>query len=119
MTRRVTVHLDEFGQRSLERLVEEGRGSPATAFRTAALYYLAQKDGGRPSWRTPRFRPSSQRTPGLRVVFDDDTWDALEQEADRQGVATQDLAVHALLYFLGDFEKGAISDALRDSLDRD
>jgi hypothetical protein len=120
MTRRVTVHLDKFGQRSLERLVEGGGGTSATAFRTAALYYLAQRgDGARPSWRAPRFRQSPQRPPGLRVVFDDDTWDALDEEADRQGVPTEELAVHALIYFLADFDRGAVADALRDSLHGD
>ena len=117
MTRRVTVHLDEFGQKSLKRLVDREKGSPAMAFRTAALYYLADRDAGRPAWRAPRFRTSAAATPGLRVVFDDETWEALDDEADRQGVKTQDLAVHALLYFLADFERGAISDQLRDVLD--
>jgi hypothetical protein len=111
------VHLDEFGQKSLEKLVERGKGSAATAFRTAAIYYLADRDAQRPAWRAPRFRTSTVPTPGLRVVFDDETWEALEEEAQRQGIKTQDLAVHALLYFLADFERGAISDVLRHALD--
>ena len=117
MTRNVTLHLDEFGQQSLDRLTKEGEGSPAAAFRTAALYYLADRDSGRPAWRAPRFRstkgPSGQ---GLRVVFDDDTWAALAEEADRQNVETEELAVHALLYFLADFDSGRISDILEKAL---
>jgi hypothetical protein len=120
MTRNVTLHLDEFGQQSLDRLVSEGEGSPAAAFRTAALYYLADRDSGRAAWRAPRFRSTkSPSGKGLRVVFDDDTWDALQEEADRQSVGTEELAVHALLYFLADFDSGRISDILERALEED
>jgi hypothetical protein len=121
MTRNVTLYLDAFGQRSLDRLVHEGEGSPAAAFRTAALYYLADRDAGRPAWRVPRFR-SSSKTPsgqGLGVVFDDETWAALEEEAARQNVETAELAVHALLYFLADFDSGRLTEIIEKTLDED
>ena len=120
MTRNVTLHLDEFGQESLDRLMHEGDGSPTAAFRSAALYYLADRDSGRPAWRAPRFR--SQKEPsgqGLRVVFDDDTWAALQEEAGRQNVGTEELAVHALLYFLADFDSGRLGDILEKALKHD
>jgi hypothetical protein len=118
MTRNVTLHLDEFGQQSLDRLMHEGEGSPAAAFRTAALYYLADRGSGRAAWRAPRFRSTDTPTgEGLRVVFDDDTWAALGEEADRQNVGTEELAVHALLYFLSDFDSGRISDILEKALE--
>ena len=117
MTRNVTLHLDEFGQQSLDRLTKEGEGSPAAAFRTAALYYLADRESGRPAWRAPRFRSTKPSGQGLRVVFDDDTWAALAEEADRQNVETEELAVHALLYFLADFDSGLISDILEQALE--
>ena len=119
MTRNVTLHLDEFGQQSLDRLTKEGEGSPAAAFRTAALYYLADRDSGRAAWRAPRFRSRTPSGQGLRVVFDDETWDALGEEADRQNVETEELAVHALLYFLADFDSGRISDILEQALGDD
>jgi len=119
MTRNVTLHLDEFGQQSLDRLTQEGEGSPAAAFRTAALYYLADRDSGRAAWRAPRFRSRTSSGEGLRVVFDDDTWAALAEEADRQNVETEELAVHALLYFLADFDSGRISDILEKALEED
>jgi len=119
MTRNVTLHLDEFGQQSLDRLTKEGEGSPAAAFRTAALYYLADRESGRPAWRAPRFRSRSPSGGGLRVNFDDQTWEALSEEAARQNVEAEELAVHALLYFLADFESGRISDILEKALDED
>ena len=119
MTRNVTLHLDEFGQQSLDRLTHEGEGSPAAAFRTAALYYLADRESGRPAWRAPRFRSKTPSGDGLRIVLDDDTWDALAEEADRQGVGTEELTVHALLYFLADIDSGRIGDILEKALDED
>ena len=117
MTRNVTLHLDEFGQQSLDRLAEHGEGQPDGAFRTAALYYLADADAGRPAWRAPRFRSAKDSSQGLRVGFDDETWTALAQEASRQGVDTSDLAVHALLYFLADLESGRLAELLGHALD--
>ena len=95
MTRNVTLHLDEFGQQSLDRLMHEGEGSPAAAFRTAALYYLADRDSGRAAWRAPRFRSRTPSGEGLRVVFDDDTWASLGADAERESGGTGELAGHA------------------------
>ena len=117
MTRNVTLHLDTFGQESLDRLMHEGEGSPASAFRTAALYYLADRDSGRPAWRAPRFQSKRPSGEGLRVVFDDDTWAALGDEAGRQNVETAELAVHALLYFLADLDSGRLAEILEKTLE--
>jgi hypothetical protein len=119
MTRNVTLHLDEFGQASLDRLMHEGEGSPQAAFRTAALYYLADRDSGRRAWRAPPFRSKQPEGDGLQVVFDDETWTALEEEARRQNVDTSALTVHALLYFLADMDSGRLADILERALDDD
>jgi hypothetical protein len=116
MTRRVTLHLDEFGQQSLDRLTDGAERSPASAFKTAAMYYLADRDAGRAGWRAPRFRTGGATSPGLRIAFDDETWSALDAEATRQQVETADLAVHALLYFLADFDTGRVAKLLEDVL---
>jgi hypothetical protein len=117
MARNVTLHLDEFGQRSLDRIVQEGKGSPSAALRAAAVYYLSDRDADRPASRAPRFRQAHASSPGLRIAFDDSTWAALEEEAGRQGVNAEALAVHALLYFLADFDSGRLAELLDDVLD--
>jgi hypothetical protein len=116
MTRNVKLRLDEFGQQSLDRFVARGEGTPAGALRTAALYYFADRDAQRLAWRAPRFRMRSAVDPGIKVAFDDDTWAALEEEARRQGVEPEDLAVHALLYFLADLDSGRMAHLLEDAL---
>jgi hypothetical protein len=117
MTRTVKLHLDEFGQQSLDRLIARGDGTPDSALRTAALYYLGDRDAQRAAWRAPRFRSRSAPDPGLRVAFDDETWTAIEEEARRQGVEPADLAVHALLYFLADLDSGRLAGLLEDLMD--
>jgi len=119
MTRKVTLHLDEFGQESLDRLTDGSDGSPAAAFKTAALYYLADRPSGRAGWKAPRFLSRAASRPGIRVAFDDETWSSLAVEAERQHVEPSELAVHALLYFLADLDSGRVAQALRDVLDRE
>ena len=117
MTRNVTLHLDAFGQESLDRLMQDGEGSPASAFRTAVLYYLADRDAGRPAWRAPRFQSKRPSGEGLRIVFDDETWAALGEEAARQNLETEELAVHALLYFLADLDSGRLGELLEKAVE--
>jgi hypothetical protein len=118
MTRNVTLHLDVFGQRSLHRLLERRSVSTSSAaLRTAAVYYLADRDSGRQAWRAPRFRSGPRPSPGLRVAFDDETWFALEEEAERQGVAPEELAVHALHYFVAELESGRLVEKIDEGLD--
>jgi hypothetical protein len=116
MTRSVTLHLDEFGQQLLGRFVDKRAGTLTTAVRTAALYYLSQHDHAGPAWRVPRFQHGQASDDVIRVVFDDDTWTALEAEALRQDVEPSELAVHALLYYLSDFDRGRLADVLDERL---
>jgi hypothetical protein len=110
------LHLDKFGQRSLDRLLDEEKGSLTTAVRTAALYYLSERDPERPAWRAPRFQRNRAPSPGLPVAFDDETWEALEAEARRQRVEPAELAAHALFFYLSDFASGRLADLLGDRL---
>lgn len=119
MTRNVKLQLDEFGQQSLDRFVARGAGTPAGALRTAALYYLGDREAQRKAWRAPRFRSRRAHHAGLKVAFDDETWTALEEEARRQGVEPEELAVHALLYFLADLDSGRLADLVSEALSED
>jgi hypothetical protein len=115
MTRTVTLHLNAFGEEALERLLETTRASPERSLRKAAIYYLSHRGEHRRAWRarrfrpvprTRRFRPEPAHVFDLRVAYDDETWSELEEEAARQKVTPEELAVHALMYFLADVESG-------------
>jgi hypothetical protein len=114
MTRNVILHLDEFGQEALERLLEDERTSPETALRTAARYYLSHRDQHRRAWRARRFRPGPGPSSDLRVAYDDEIWSELEEEALRQRVTPEELAVHSLMYLLADYDSGRLGARLED-----
>jgi hypothetical protein len=118
MTRDVTLHVDDFGQHALERFTRRGEGSMARAVRMASIYYLNDRDAARPAWRVPRLEGDSQPSRRLRIELDDATWAALSEEADRQGVPTDLLALHALLYYLADIDSGRVAKLLEDALEK-
>jgi hypothetical protein len=102
VTRTLTLHLDEFLQGAVGGYV----------VRTATRYWLADRDSGRPAWRPPRFRRGADLSGApLSVGIDDDTWAALEEEAQRHGLDAELLAEHALLYFLADLDSGRAREA--------
>jgi predicted transcriptional regulator len=117
MTKSMTLHLDPFGQRALSEFAEERRDSASAVVRTASLYYLADRDSGRPAWRVPRFQRDPQRGDGFDVNLDDDTFAALRQEAAGQGVDPSRLAEHALLYYLADLDGGHLAERIGGAVD--
>jgi hypothetical protein len=117
MTKSMTLRLDPFGQQALSEFAEEHRDSASAVVRTASLYYLADRDSGRPAWRVPRFERDPARGDDLDVNLDDDTFAALRQEAAGQGVDPSRLAEHALLYYLADLDEGRLAERVGGALD--
>lgn len=113
----VTLHFDRFGLDALERLASRREDSPGAVVRTAAVYYLADRESARPGWRAPRFIREPQSLSTGEFDVDDETWLALECEAERQGIATGQLAEHAFLYFLADLDSGRLADRIDAALD--
>jgi hypothetical protein len=117
MSKRVTLHLDEFGRQALERVTGPGTGSDGAVVGPAALYYLADRKSGRAALRVPSIAADARHGHGLEVSLDDATWAAVAEEAERQGVRPETLAAHAVLYFLADLDSRRISGLLEDALD--
>jgi hypothetical protein len=110
MTKSMTLRLDSFARQALSEFAEGRRDSASAVVRTASLYYLADRDSGRPGWRVPRFLRALPDVEGVEVDLDDETFAALRQEANRQGVEPSRLAEHALLYFLADLDCGHLAE---------
>jgi hypothetical protein len=117
MPRDVKLHLDEFGRLAFERFTTRRKGSAAAAVRTACLYYLADRESGRPAWRASRFAPEPPLGSTLHVRLDDATWAALAEEAQDQGVTLDELALHAVLYFIADLHSGRLAGLLEEALE--
>jgi predicted transcriptional regulator len=106
MTKAVTLKLDQFSQQALEHLARSASGSPSRALNMACMYYLAERDSRRPAWRLPRLASAPAGPYGVTVELDDALWRDMTQEATQQGVSTEILAVHAMLYLLADLDSG-------------
>jgi hypothetical protein len=100
--RSTTLPMDAFGKDAIVEYAQTRGVSLSDAIRDAARFYLGDRDSGRPAWRLPRFARARDRGPAaeLEIELDDETWDALDREARRQGVPTLVLLQHAVLYFL-------------------
>ena len=106
------LRFDDFARRALIRIKGGGGDSTAAAIRTASLYYLADRALDRPAWRVPRFQRSDEEARSVRVRLDEATWQAMSNEAARQGVSMDALAVHAVLYYLADLNSGRVAGRL-------
>jgi predicted DNA-binding ribbon-helix-helix protein len=111
--RALTLHLDDFGREALDQFARQRRDSHSAAVRVASLYYLADRDEGRPAWRVRRFaKDEAIASPGVRVRLDEATWRVLHKEAERQDVSAAELIRHAVLYFLADVDSGRVGARL-------
>jgi hypothetical protein len=119
MTRNVRLHLDRFGQEALRRFARQRDDSAGSVLRTATLYYLADRQAGRPGWHPPRFIRDLPQPDPVEVDLDDETWDSVKVEAQRQGVEPEVLAQHAVLYFLADMDSGRLADRLSQVIDEE
>lgn len=117
MSRELRLSLGPFGRAALERLAEEGNGSPSKAVQAASLYYLRDRGSGRPAWRVPDLPPPDNGNHAIAVELDDETWAGLRREATEQGVTPDALALHALMYFVADVDRGRVGRRLGDALD--
>jgi hypothetical protein len=116
----VRLELDDFGKQALEAQVRSGSSRDAL-IRTAARYYLADRGSGRVSWRPPRYlRKGARRALAVtEVELDEETMEALEEEARRHSLPAARLAEHALLYYLADLDSGRAAARVRDALEDD
>ena len=96
-----------------------GVASHALALRTALRYYLSDSDSRRASWPVPALGRETPPGEALEVGLDEALHGRLEAEARRQDVAPDGLAVHALLYFLADYESGRAAARLGAAVARD
>jgi hypothetical protein len=111
------LNLDEFSRQALERLAQRDGASIEKTVQTASLYYLSERDSGRPAWRVPKLPPTEGGADSVCVELDADTWQELAEEAKRQGVTPDLLALHALLYFMADVDSGRVGEMLDDAID--
>ena len=114
----LTFQLDRFAREALEEFVRREHHSRSAAVRVASLYYLADREHRRLGWFAPRCITASPGAAEVRVRLDNETWRALQAEAERQDVSAPELTRHAVLYFLADVDSGRVAERLENALQK-
>jgi hypothetical protein len=122
--REVDVRLGSFAREALAR-EQRGRGVGDEAVSAAAVRaircYLEDKGAEGPGWRYPSFRRGERKNDGrvgLHLSIDEGLWQALEEEAERQGVSAQQMLEHAAIYFAAEIDAGRVTQRIIDDIDR-
>jgi hypothetical protein len=109
---------DAFGR---EAIRAHAGGRIGATFREAVHCYLSDRDSNRPGWRCPTQGIGESDAGTLAelrpAAIDGELEAALASEADEQGVSTEQLLSHALLYYLADLYSGRLASRLGDELD--
>jgi hypothetical protein len=117
--RSMTLALGNFGRATIEELAERYSLPPEEFVARAAEYWLADRDSDRASQRLPRFQrePEERETVQLSVDLAPEAWEALQEEAQRQGVAVERVLEHAALYLVADLDSGRVATRILENQD--
>ena len=118
MRRTVTVAIGDFGLESLGGSITRNSANLSRSFVQAVRYYLADQGSGRAGWPYPGFRREEElnQTVEVQIEIDDSVWKAFSKEAEQQGVSTNQLAQHAVLYFAADRDAGRLAQRIVEDL---
>jgi hypothetical protein len=121
LRRTETVSLGAFVVKSLGGASTEDPASLSSSLVQVIRYYLADQASGRDAWPYPSFlgNDGGGRMIDLRIDIDDAVWKAFSREAKRQGVATNQLLQHAVIYFIADRDAGRVTQRIVDDLEAD
>jgi hypothetical protein len=104
----IPLPLEGFGVELLDAQAERCGLSVARFMERAAERYVAEPDRAAPSRRVPAFLKDGGRPDGeksVEVELDPDLWDALEREAQAQGVGLELIVAHAAMLLAADLNR--------------
>jgi len=100
-------------------------GSPdaerlATLLPQAVRFYLDEREGGQPGWRYPSFLEGRDGAgEGRGVSLDEELWQQLRAEAERQEASPEDLLEHAAFYYGAARDDGRLTERIAGELRRE
>lgn len=80
----------------------------ALGVREALANYTRQLNSESPPPEIPRFAARALPAPSAKALdlpVDEETWEALEREAARQGATASELAAHSVLVYLAEIDR--------------
>lgn len=117
--RSVTVGLGAFAREALKAAEMNGAETAASVVR-AIRVYLNDRGNAEPGWAYPALMREQGQLPGtteLELCVDDGLWRSLEEEAATQGVTSQQLLQHAVLYLTAEVDAGRITQRILEDLE--
>jgi hypothetical protein len=86
----------------------------------AVRFYLDERDGDHPGWGYPSFLDGKDGAAGdFQVGIEDELWQRLQAEAERQGVPPEELAQHAAFYYGAARDEGRLTERIAGELRRE
>jgi hypothetical protein len=120
VSRILTLRLAPFERDALDTYGASQRVPVGRVIRTAVLYYLQERHADRTTWRRQTLAGDEAGSAvAVEVDLGEETGHALAEQATAQGVDPEDLARHALLFFLADVDSGRVARALERTLRAD
>lgn len=116
MRRTVEMSIGDFGSEPLGEASTQDAAKIVRSLIRAIRYYLADHGSGRVGWMYPRFRRDDRSGSMIEaeIEIEDEIWEAFSHEADRQGVTTDQLAQHAILYFAADRDRRRLAQRIAE-----
>jgi hypothetical protein len=117
----VEVHLGELAARALAAADSTDAERLSVLLPQAVRFYLDERDGGQPSWRYPSFLDGGAAAApgGCEVSLDEELWQQLRAEADRQAAPAEDLLQHAAFYYGAARDDGRLTERIAAELQRE
>lgn len=117
----VEVRLKRLAARSLAASEDPDPDRLSLLVSQAVRFYLGDRDGEQAGWHYPSFLGESDGgSDGQRQVsLDEDLWQQLQAEAERQEVSPEDLLQHAAFYYGAARDDGRLTEQIADDLRRE
>lgn len=109
----MVLALGGFGREAIEEHARRYTLSLEALLGRAAEYYLADRHSQRMTRRLPRFRrePDAAGAP-VEIDLEPEVWEALQEEAERQGVPIERVLEHAALSLVADLDSGRVASRI-------
>jgi len=116
----VEVHIGELAAKALAAAGTPDAERLSILLPQAVRFYLDERDSGQPGWRYPSFLEGGAGASGERGVrLDEDLWQQLRAEAERQAVSPEDLLQHAAFYYGAARDDGRLTERIAGELRRE
>jgi hypothetical protein len=116
----VDVKLGETAARALAASADPDASRLELLVPRAVSFYLSERDGGRSEWRYPAFLADGDGlVPIHEVALDQELWEELRAEAERQDVSPEKLLQHAAFYYGAARDDGRLTERIAEGLRRE